>query len=230
MTTSPDKHIPAGKLIDLSGRGAIVTGGAAGIGQAISCRLAEAGASVFIADADGEGAFQASQELRSHGYRASAGQCDVSQEEEARNMVRAAVKETGRIDILVNNAGIYPHLPLAQMTGDDFDRVISVNLKGTFLCSREVSQQMIAQGQGGGIISIASIDAGRCDGCGECVTACPAGIFEVVAEDGRPPKARVKEAARKKLALLCPGFFTCRRNLELNCQGVCPQDAISHTW
>ena len=74
-----------------------------------------------------------------------------------------------------------------------------------------------------------TIDAGRCDGCGECVTACPAGIFEVVAEDGRPPKARVKEAARKKLALLCPGFFACRRNLELNCQGVCPKDAISHT-
>lgn len=159
MTTSPDKHIPAGKLIDLSGRGAIVTGGAAGIGLAISYRLAEAGASVFIADADGEGALQASQELRGYGYRASVGQCDVSKEEEVRNMVRAAVKETGRIDILVNNAGVYPHLPLAQMTGDDFDRVISVNLKGTFLCSREVSQQMIAQGRGGGIINIASIDA-----------------------------------------------------------------------
>lgn len=159
MTTSPDKHIPAGKLIALSGRGAIVTGGAAGIGLAIAYRLAGAGASVFIADTDGEGALQASQELRSHGYRASAGQCDVSKEEEVRNMVRDAVKETGRIDILVNNAGIYPHLPLAQMTGDDFDRVISVNLRGTFLCSREASRQMIAQGQGGGIINIASIDA-----------------------------------------------------------------------
>jgi len=59
----------------------------------------------------------------------------------------------------VNSAGIYPRIPLAQMTGDDFEQVISVNLKGTFLCSREVSQQMIAQRRGGCIINIASIDA-----------------------------------------------------------------------
>jgi len=75
-----------------------------------------------------------------------------------------------------------------------------------------------------------TIDAGRCDGCGECVPACPSGILEVVEEDSSQPKARVKEAARKKLAFLCPGFPACSRRLEMNCHRVCPGDAISHTW
>lgn len=75
-----------------------------------------------------------------------------------------------------------------------------------------------------------TVDAGRCDGCGECVPACPAGIFEVVQEDTAQPKARVKEEARKKLAFLCPGFPSCSGRLEANCHRVCPRDALSHSW
>ncbi|MFQ5996665.1 MAG: acyl-CoA dehydratase activase [Dehalococcoidales bacterium] len=75
-----------------------------------------------------------------------------------------------------------------------------------------------------------TIDAGRCDGCGECLTVCPSDIFEVVPDDNGQPKARVKEAARKKLALLCPGFHACNNILPMNCQRVCLKDAISHTW
>jgi len=74
------------------------------------------------------------------------------------------------------------------------------------------------------------IDTTRCDGCGECVPVCPAAIFEVVPDDNGHPKARVKEAVRKKLAFLCPGFHSCRLNLEVNCHSVCSKDAISHTW
>ena len=159
MMTSPNEPTPLGELIDLTGKRAIVTGGAMGIGFAISYRLAEAGATVLIVDVSDEKAPQASQELRGYGYQASSLPCDVSREDAVRNMVKAAVREMGGIDILVNNAGIYPQIPLAQMTGDDFEQVISVNLKGTFLCSREVSQQMMAQGRGGCIINIASIDA-----------------------------------------------------------------------
>jgi len=158
MASAKD-YTPLSELINLTGKVAVVTGGAAGIGLAISYRLAEAGAGLLIVDADGEKAEQAVQELKTRGYRASSRRCDVSREEEVRDMVGAAVEEMGGIDILVNNAGIYPRIPLAQMTGDDFDRVVSVNLKGTFLCSREVSQRMIAQGRGGCIINIASIDA-----------------------------------------------------------------------
>jgi len=157
--TSSDKFIPLNKLIGLTGKVAIVTGGASGIGFAISYRLAEAGADILIVDVDGEKARQASQEFNGCGYRAKSMQCDVTCEEEVRNMAKTAAREMGGIAILVNNAGIYPRIPLAQMTGDDFEQVISVNLKGTFLCSREVSQRMIEQKRGGCIINIASIDA-----------------------------------------------------------------------
>ena len=75
-----------------------------------------------------------------------------------------------------------------------------------------------------------TIDTGRCDGCGECVPACPSGIFEMVRDDNGQPKARVKEAVRKKLAFLCPGFNSCSHDHEVNCHSVCRKDAISHTW
>ena len=157
--TSPQDYIPVNELMDLTGKVAIVTGGAAGIGFAISYRLAEAGASVLIVDVNDEKAQQASQKLNSYGYRTSSLRCDVSCEEEVRSMVKTAAKKMSGINILVNNAGIYPRIPLAQMTGDDFEKVVSVNLKGTFLCSREVSRQMVEQGRGGCIINITSIDA-----------------------------------------------------------------------
>ncbi|HEY50837.1 MAG TPA: 4Fe-4S binding protein [Dehalococcoidia bacterium] len=75
-----------------------------------------------------------------------------------------------------------------------------------------------------------TIDTGRCDGCGECVPACPSGIFEVAADDNGQLKARVKEDARKKLALLCPGYEVCLSKLGRNCHTVCPREAINHTW
>ncbi|HEY82916.1 MAG TPA: SDR family oxidoreductase [Dehalococcoidia bacterium] len=158
MTSAKD-YIPLSELISLGGKVAIVTGGAAGIGLAISHRLAEAGARLFIADADGDKAEQASRELEERGYQAGFRRCDVSSEAQVRDMVRAVVEEMGGVDILVNNAGIYPRMALAEMTAGDFDRVVAVNLRGTFLCSREVSQRMIEQGRGGSIINIASIDA-----------------------------------------------------------------------
>lgn len=154
-----NKRAPIGQLVDLTGKTAIVTGGAMGIGLAISHRIAEAGAAVLIADTNAEEAQNATKELKSHGYKAMFTQCDVSREPEVRDMVDTAIREMGGIDILVNNAGIYPRKPLEQMTGEDFERVISVNLSGTFLCSRYASQKMIEQRRGGCIINIASIEA-----------------------------------------------------------------------
>ena len=75
-----------------------------------------------------------------------------------------------------------------------------------------------------------TIDTARCDGCGECVPACPSAVFEIAAADGGQLKARVKEEARKKLAMLCPGYEACLGKLERNCQKVCPREAVSHTW
>jgi len=155
----PNQQVPISKLIDLTGKRAIVTGGAMGIGFAISYRLAEAGATMQVADINARAAQEAIEELKRYRYKATFTQCDVSQEEAVKAMVDSAVKEMGGIDILVNNAGIYPRISLEQMTGEDFEQVISVNLKGTFLCSRYAGQKMIEQRRGGCIINIASIEA-----------------------------------------------------------------------
>ncbi len=160
MTMVPQtEYIPTRELIALNSQRAIITGGAAGIGLAISRRLAEAGATVFVVDKNRDGAKKAARELNKYGYPVHFLQCDISREEEVREMVAVAVGKMGSIDILVNNAGIYPRVPLAQMSGDEFEQVMSVNLKATFLCCREVSQQMIAKGTGGSMVNIASIDA-----------------------------------------------------------------------
>lgn len=75
-----------------------------------------------------------------------------------------------------------------------------------------------------------TVDGGLCDGCGECVAACPAQVLEVTEDDSGQPKARVRERARKRLAMLCPGFGVCGVSNQRNCHSVCPHDAISHTW
>ena len=157
--SSSQQESPIGELLNLKGKRAIVTGGAMGIGLAIASRLAEAGAAVLIADANAKEAGKAADKLKKCGYQAHFATCDVSSEEEVKDMAVAAVKEMGGIDILVNNAGVYPRMPLEQMTGEDFAKVIAVNLTGTFLCSRHVSQKMMEQKKGGCIINIASIEA-----------------------------------------------------------------------
>lgn len=146
-------------LLNLSGKTAIVTGGGAGIGFGIAHRLAEAGAAVVIATRnEGEGV-KAARELATKGWEATAIATDVSIEESVMHLVEETVKKYGSIDILVNNAGIYPEIPLRQMTLDDFKKVIAVNLNGVFLCTKYVSEQMIAQQRGGRIINITSVDA-----------------------------------------------------------------------
>ena len=155
----PSENMSLQELVSLTGKKVIVTGGATGIGFAISCRLAEAGATVLIADRDTEAAQKATGELEKRGYEACFTQCDVSREKQVISMVDTAVREMGGIDILVNNAGIYPRMPLPQMTGNDFKQVISVNLTGTFLCCRYASEKIIEQRRGGSIINLASIEA-----------------------------------------------------------------------
>jgi len=156
-------------IIDLHGKVAIVTGGAMGIGYGIAYRLAEAGASVVIADKNKATAQNAVEMLTSIGRTALAIEADVADKTQVDQMIKAAVDTYGRLDILVNNAGIYPTIPVMQMSPEDFDRVIAVNLRGVFLCSQAAAAQMIAQGgQGspssdsgaaGKIINITSIDA-----------------------------------------------------------------------
>lgn len=146
------------KLLDLSGKTAIVTG-AVGIGYGIAYRLAEAGANVVIASLIRSEATEAADTLIKKGWKAIAIQIDVSVEEDVKRLVDESIKAFGSVDILVNNAGIYSSIPISQMTLTEFDKVLSVNLKGVFLCTKYISEQMIQQGKGGRIINITSIDA-----------------------------------------------------------------------
>lgn len=146
------------KLLDLTGKTAIVTGGGVGIGYGISCRLAQAGANVVIADRSDDGA-KIEKELLSKGLKAFSVKTDVSIESDVKNLVEQTIKKYGAIDILVNNAGIYPSIPLIKMSLADFDKVLDINLKGAFLCTKYVTEKMMARKAGGRIINITSIDA-----------------------------------------------------------------------
>lgn len=146
-------------IIDLSGKVAIVTGGAKGIGFGVAWRLTEAGASVVIADLIKEEVDKSTADLVAIGRKAKAVVADVSNEEDVKKMVEEAVSSYGGVDILVNNAGIYPNIPVLKMNLADFEKVLAVNLKGVFLCTKYISEQMIKQGKGGKIINITSIDA-----------------------------------------------------------------------
>ena len=147
--------------IDLTGKVALVTGGAQGIGRVICSYLAGSGARVAIADCNEKYGKLAAQELGKYGSNAAFYYCDVSDESRVKQLVDELVNAEGGIDILVNNAGIYPEIPFLEMTGDDFRRVLEVNLIGTFLCSRYIAASMIEQKRGGIIINMASIEAER---------------------------------------------------------------------
>jgi 2-deoxy-D-gluconate 3-dehydrogenase len=146
-------------ILNLSGKTAIVTGGAAGIGYGIAYRLAEAGANVVIANRTMAAGLHAAGELANKGWKVVAIPVDVSVEESVKKMVDETVERYGAVDILVNNAGVYPEIPLRQMSLSDFEKVIAINLTGVFLCTKYVSEQMIKQRKGGRIINITSIDA-----------------------------------------------------------------------
>ena len=125
--------IPNNKLIDLTGKTAIVTGGSLGIGYGISYRLAEAGDQVIIANRNEEEGKKAVSEITEKGFKAQSIKADVSQEEDIKNLVKQTLSAFGSIDILINNAGIYPFSLLSEMTAEMFDKVIATNLRGVFL-------------------------------------------------------------------------------------------------
>ena len=159
-TIATSQITPSAELLDLTSRTAIVTGGAMGIGLGVVQRLHEAGASVVVADLDIAAAEGVAGTLRSgRADSALALHSDVSDAESVEQMVQAALGTFGSIDILVNNAGIYPMVPLSEVDVETFRRVIEVNLVGLYLCTKAVSEHMIAEGKGGRIINITSIDA-----------------------------------------------------------------------
>ncbi|WP_326630700.1 SDR family oxidoreductase [Nonomuraea fuscirosea] len=140
MTTFPDYRV--------DGKIALVTGAARGLGRAISLALANAGADVALGFRDAEADGGLTGEVRGLGRAALPLQMDMTAPAQIAAAVRAVVERFGRIDILVNNAGIAPGNPAEEVTEDDFDRTVQVNLKGTFLASQAAGRVMIEQGYG----------------------------------------------------------------------------------
>ncbi|NSZ61462.1 SDR family NAD(P)-dependent oxidoreductase [Agrobacterium tumefaciens] len=129
-------------LISLRGRTAVVTGGAAGIGKAISKRLAEAGANLIIGDLDEAKAKETVEEFASFGGKHVSAKLDVNDHASVTELADKAVNETGSLDIWVNNAGIYPSCSLLDITDVEWERVIDLNLRGTFFGAREAALRM----------------------------------------------------------------------------------------
>lgn len=139
---------------------AVVTGGASGIGKAISAAFVEEGAHVAIFDLDGDKALKVAQKItQSGGGKASAIQCDVSDSKQVGSAFEETDRQLGGVDILVNNAGIIRQSPVVDMPEDEWDLILRNNLKSVFLCSKEAARRMIRQGRGGRVIAISSIHA-----------------------------------------------------------------------
>jgi len=140
----------------LEGKAAVVTGGARGIGREIVAAFAAEGADVAVADVLPEGeAAPVLADVEREGRRGLYVRTDVSREDEVRSMVDAVLEYFGRIDVLVNNAGVLSLVPLEEMPVEEWDRVLSINLRGTFLCCRFVLPHMLGRGEGR-IVNVAS--------------------------------------------------------------------------
>lgn len=145
------------ELVSLTGRCAVVTGGAQGLGRAIARRLAEAGASVLIGDLNDDLARAAAMDLsRASGAKVISCRMDVADPASVAAAAHLAADQLGGLDIWVNNAGVYPNIPLLEMTDQVWDKVMDVNLKGVFLGAREAARRMIARGRGGVIVNVVS--------------------------------------------------------------------------
>jgi NAD(P)-dependent dehydrogenase (short-subunit alcohol dehydrogenase family) len=157
--------VAIGDLISLRGRRAVVTGGSMGIGYAIACRLAQAGASVLIGDIE-DAEKPADTIAREVAGTVISCRLDVSDAASIAACAQRAQRELGGLDIWVNNAGIYPSKPLIELTDQDWDRVLDINLRGSFIGAREAAKCMIEAGHGGVILNLASTAGFKAGGPG----------------------------------------------------------------
>lgn len=189
-------------MIDLTGKNAVVTGSSRGIGKAIALKIAECGANVAVVYAgNAEKAAETVAEIESRGVKAKSYSCDVSDFESAKALVGEVIEDFGGIDILVNNAGIIKDGLVLSMKEEDFDKVISVNLKGTFNMIKNTYQHFMKKRKGR-IVNISSIvgingNAGQAN-----YASAKAGIIGLT-------KSVAKELAARNVTVnaVAPGFI-----------------------
>jgi gluconate 5-dehydrogenase len=144
------------QLFDLTGQVAVISGGSMGLGRQMAEGLAEMGANLVLCARKKERCEETAQALRAHGVQTLAVECDVKDKSAIQHVVDETLAKFGRLDILINNAGVSWGTPVEDMTLDQWDRVLSTNLTGTFLFSQAAGKAMISQGAGK-IINIASV-------------------------------------------------------------------------
>ena len=162
---SADPRLRRGGMPGLLGKNVLVTGGTSGIGQATAVRFAEHGANVAInfltspqeAAGTAEQVHTCLRKVRQRGVRDVLVQGDVSSEEDVMRMVREAAERLGGLDILINNAGIQISRPSEQLAGAEFDKVLAVDLRGSFLCAREAIKRFLADEKPGVVINVSSV-------------------------------------------------------------------------
>jgi 3-oxoacyl-[acyl-carrier protein] reductase len=143
-------------MFNLNDKVALVTGSARGLGQAIAVKLAEAGADIALCDLNAEWVEETAEKVRALGRRAECYGVNVAEGESVTAGIKAVEKDFGKIDVLINNAGITKDGLIMRMSEDDWDAVLNVNLKGTFLCTKAVMRGMMKQ-RSGTIVNIASV-------------------------------------------------------------------------
>ena len=165
MSATTASPVPSEAMPGLKGKGVLVTGGTSGIGQAIAVRFAQYGANVAInylrqpdEASDTEQQVQACvNQVQHEGVRDVLVQGDVSREEDVERMVSQAVSELGGLDVLINTAGIQISRHSDELSSDDFDKVLAVNIRGAFLCAREAIRHFLAEAKPGVIINVSSV-------------------------------------------------------------------------
>jgi NAD(P)-dependent dehydrogenase (short-subunit alcohol dehydrogenase family) len=144
------------RLFDLTGKVAIITGGSGGFGRAVSIGLAAHGADVVVTSRTLSSLEEVAHEIRKLGKKALPISCDVTDPKSVDSVVHQTVEEFGRVNILITGAGIAMRSPAEEMSIEDWQKVMEVNVKGTFLCCQAVGRVMIKQG-GGKIITVSSV-------------------------------------------------------------------------
>ena len=189
----------------------VVTGGSRGIGRAIGLRMADAGAMVYLnySSADSSEADEAVKLIEDAGGSARALRVNIAAQEDVQGFFDRILKESGRVDVLVNNAGVTADGLLVRMKEDDWDRVLNINLKGAFLCTRAVAKPMMKQ-RSGRIINVTSV-VGAIGNAGQAnYSAAKAGLIGLT-------RSSAKELAPRGITVnaVAPGFIDTRMTAVL---------------
>lgn len=207
--------------ISLKNQVAIVTGASSGIGNGIAKSLAKAGATVVInhsSENSKDEAVAVLNEIKENGGLGMVFQCDVSNEDEVKTMFAKTISEFGTVDILVNNAGLQKDAEFTEMTVEDWDKVMDVNLKGQFLCAREAIKEFLRRG----------IDTSKSVACGKIIHI--SSVHEVIPWAGHVNYAASKGGVKLLMQSLAQEYGAQKIRVNSICPGAIQTPINEEAW